>query len=131
MTGRAKNIRDNITEFRFARAAASGYRERMSEPRAPSPEKAAQEVASKPSGTADNLVSFAEARAARRKIAGSSPSAKTGDEGEGHNPWAVALGAAVVLGLVIGAWLLIDSMKCNPLFSDAGLYHSRACRDAP
>jgi hypothetical protein len=50
------------------------------------------------------------------------------DDEDTHNPLALGLGALVILGLVVGAWFLIQSMRCNPLFSDAGLYHSRACR---
>lgn len=50
------------------------------------------------------------------------------DVEEGDNPLALVLGALVILALVVGAWFLIDSMKCNPLFSDAGLYRSQACR---
>lgn len=80
-------------------------------------------------GAVGNVTSLAGARAAARsKKPTPSPATESDDEDEGHNPLAVALGAAVILALVICAWLLIDSMKCNPMFSDAGLYHSRACR---
>jgi hypothetical protein len=83
----------------------------------------------RPAQKVDNVASLAEARAAAAsKKPASSFAADTDDAEDGHNPWAVALGAAVILGLLIGTWLLIDSMKCNPMFSDAGLYHSRACR---
>jgi hypothetical protein len=78
---------------------------------------------------ASNVASLAEARAAAAsKKPISSSAIETDDEDDGHNPWAVLLGAAVILGLLIGTWLLIDAMKCNPMFSDAGLSHSRACR---
>ncbi|MGO9133086.1 MAG: hypothetical protein ACLP8A_03420 [Methylovirgula sp.] len=68
--------------------------------------------------------------AARRSRANPPPRVAPDDPGDAdsHNPLALGLGAVVILALVIGAWFLIQSMRCNPLFSDAGLYHSRACR---
>ncbi|HTJ03311.1 MAG TPA: hypothetical protein VL492_11010 [Methylovirgula sp.] len=81
---------------------------------------------------ASNVTSLAEARALPQSNVAQSkkPSSaiESDDTNDGHNPWAVVAGAAVVLGLLVGTWLLIDSTKCNPMFSDAGLYHSRACR---
>jgi hypothetical protein len=81
---------------------------------------------------ASNVTSLAEARAATQSNKAQSkkpsPAIESDDTNDGHNPWAVAAGTVVILGLLIGTWLLINSMKCNPMFSDAGLYHSRACR---
>jgi CHASE3 domain sensor protein len=47
---------------------------------------------------------------------------------EYHNPAAVWLGLAVVVILVVGGLFLINSMRCDPFFSDAGAAHSRSCR---
>jgi hypothetical protein len=44
------------------------------------------------------------------------------------NRIALGLGFFVVLVLLIGTWIVIGQMRCNPLFSDAGLAHSRDCR---
>lgn len=44
------------------------------------------------------------------------------------NFMALALGFLVVLGLLIAGWLIVSQMRCNPLYSDAGLSHSRACQ---
>lgn len=41
---------------------------------------------------------------------------------------ALGLGFLVVLGLLIGGWFIISQMRCNPLYSNAGLSHSRACQ---
>lgn len=47
---------------------------------------------------------------------------------EGPNLLALGLGLLVILGLLLGTWFLVNAMRCNPMFSDAGLYHSRSCR---
>jgi hypothetical protein len=47
---------------------------------------------------------------------------------EAHNPLATWLGFLVVVALLLGTWFVINQINCDPLFSDAGLSHSRACR---
>jgi len=49
-------------------------------------------------------------------------------EDDAANWLALGLGLFVVLVLLIGGWVIIGQMRCNPLFSDAGLAHSRDCR---
>ena len=41
---------------------------------------------------------------------------------------ALALGFLVVLGLLVAGWFIVSEMRCNPLYSNAGLSHSRACQ---
>ncbi len=54
--------------------------------------------------------------------------AEDADAEETHNPLATWLGFLVVVVLLLGTWFVINQIKCDPLFSDAGLSHSRACR---
>ena len=49
-------------------------------------------------------------------------------EDDAGNRIALGLGLFVVVVLLVGTWLVIGQMRCNPLFSDAGLAHSRDCR---
>lgn len=49
-------------------------------------------------------------------------------EEEPNNPVALGLGLLVVLVLLFGSWFIINQMHCNPLYSDAGLSRSHACR---
>ncbi len=49
-------------------------------------------------------------------------------EEEPNSPLALCLGLLVVLMLLFGSWFIINQMRCNPLFSDAGLSRSHACR---
>jgi hypothetical protein len=49
-------------------------------------------------------------------------------EEEPRNLIALCLGALVVLILVLGALFIVNQTRCNPLFSDAGLSRSQACR---
>ncbi|MGA3303235.1 MAG: hypothetical protein ABSC72_08110 [Methylovirgula sp.] len=48
--------------------------------------------------------------------------------GWSHNPLAMGLGLLVVLALLLGTRFVINGIKCDPLFSDAGLSHLRACQ---
>ena len=41
---------------------------------------------------------------------------------------ALGLGFLVVLALLLAGWFLVNQMRCNPLYSNAGLAHSRDCR---
>jgi len=41
---------------------------------------------------------------------------------------ALGLGLLVVLGLLVGGWFIVSQMRCNPLYSDAALSHSKACQ---
>ncbi len=50
-----------------------------------------------------------------------------GDDSE-PNFIALVLGFLVVLGLLIAGWWIVNQMRCNPLYSNAGLSHSRACQ---
>lgn len=50
-----------------------------------------------------------------------------GDDSE-PNFIALGLGFLVVLGLLIAGWLIVSQMRCNPLYSNAGLSHSRSCQ---
>lgn len=49
-------------------------------------------------------------------------------EQEPDNPVALGLGLLVILSFLIGSWFIINQMRCNPLYSDAGLSRSQACR---
>lgn len=52
----------------------------------------------------------------------------TESEEDTYNPRATWLGFLVVLVLLLGTWFVVNAIRCDPLFSDAGLSHSRACR---
>lgn len=54
--------------------------------------------------------------------------AREADREETHNPLALGLGLLVVVILFVGTWFVVNALTCDPLFSDAGLSHSRACR---
>ncbi len=54
--------------------------------------------------------------------------AEGSDAEETHNPLVTALGFLVVLVLLLGTWFVVSKIQCDPLYSDAGLSHSRACR---
>jgi hypothetical protein len=44
------------------------------------------------------------------------------------NYLALGLGLLVILTLLLGTWFIVAQMSCNPLYSDAALAHSKACR---
>lgn len=57
------------------------------------------------------------------------PQWQSGDSDDSEpNFVALGLGFLVVLGLLVSGWFIVSQMHCNPLYSDAGLSHSRACR---
>lgn len=58
------------------------------------------------------------------------PASQPENDGEDSEPnfMALGLGFLVVLGLLIAGWLIVSEMRCNPLYSNAGLSHSRACQ---
>lgn len=58
------------------------------------------------------------------------PAPQPENDGEDSEPnfIALALGFLVVLGLLVAGWFIVSEMRCNPLYSNAGLSHSRACQ---
>jgi hypothetical protein len=50
------------------------------------------------------------------------------EEDEPFHPLAILLGVLMVLLLVIGAWFIFKQARCNPLYSDSGLFRSQSCR---
>jgi hypothetical protein len=50
------------------------------------------------------------------------------DEDEPFHPLALCLGILMVLLLVLGAWFIFKGARCNPLYSDSGLFRSQSCR---
>jgi hypothetical protein len=55
------------------------------------------------------------------------PQREDSDDSE-PNFVALGLGLLVVLGLLVGGWFIFSQMRCNPLYSDAALSHSKACQ---
>jgi cobalamin biosynthesis Mg chelatase CobN len=49
-------------------------------------------------------------------------------EGEGRSPRVLWLGLLVILCLLGIGWLVVDSMSCDPFYSDMGLARARGCR---
>jgi cobalamin biosynthesis Mg chelatase CobN len=45
-----------------------------------------------------------------------------------HNPMGVWIGLAVVAVLVVAGWLVIDTLRCDPLESDLALVKKDSCR---
>jgi len=45
-----------------------------------------------------------------------------------HNPAAIWIGLAVLAALVVTGWFIVDRLTCDPMYSDLGMSHSRACR---
>lgn len=50
------------------------------------------------------------------------------EEDEPFHPLAICLGILMVLLLVLGAWFLFEGARCNPLYSDSGLFRLQSCR---
>jgi hypothetical protein len=57
-----------------------------------------------------------------------SGSGREPEEDENFHPLAVFLGILIVLLLVLGAWVIFEQARCNPLYSDSGLFRSQSCR---
>ncbi len=50
------------------------------------------------------------------------------EEDENFHPAAMLLGILMVFFLVLGAWFIFKQARCNPLYSDSGLFGSQSCR---
>jgi hypothetical protein len=50
------------------------------------------------------------------------------EEDEPFHPLAIFLGVLMVLFLVFGAWFIFKQARCDPLYSDSGLFRSQSCR---
>jgi hypothetical protein len=95
-------------------------------------ERAPESKSHASSGPQHKIIRLDERRAAaiadREHVLEERAKQKPYSEEEAQNPLALGLALAVILALLLGSWFLINQLKCDPLYSDAGLSHSRVCR---